>query len=185
MLFQILADEEKADEGEVYWGQTVTRSYFPKDNTRLFDVDLSITEWLRQYTDSEDVTYIRSFLGRMLFSGDDTLKPVRVLSGGEKVRCLLSRMMLSGSNCLIMDEPTNHLDLEAITALNDGLIEFDGVLLFTSHDHEFITSIANRIIELCPSGVIDRYMSFDDYLVDRQVAELRDQLYRGHVAAEM
>jgi ATPase subunit of ABC transporter with duplicated ATPase domains len=121
----------------------------------------------------------------MLFSGDDALKPVRVLSGGEKVRCLLSKLMLSGANCLILDEPTNHLDLEAITALNDGLVEFNGVLLFTSHDHEFITSIANRIVELCPLGVIDRYMSFDDYLVDKQISELRDRYYRGHVIAEM
>jgi ATPase subunit of ABC transporter with duplicated ATPase domains len=155
------------------------------DNTRLFDSDLSITEWLQQYTSSEDETYIRSFLGRMLFSGDEALKPVRVLSGGEKVRCLLSKLMLSGANCLILDEPTNHLDLESITALNEGLIEFGGVLLFTSHDHEFVTSIANRIVEICPGGVIDRYASFDDYLADKQVSALRDQYYHGHVIAEI
>jgi len=184
-LFQILAGEEEPDSGEYTWGQTITMSYFPKDNTKIFDSDWSITEWLGQYSDSDDETYIRSFLGRMLFSGDEALKPVRVLSGGEKVRCLLSKLMLSGANCLILDEPTNHLDLEAITALNDGLIDFTGVLLFTSHDHEFVTSIANRIVEICPGGVIDRYQSFDDYLADKQVASLRDQYYQGHVIAEI
>ena len=184
-LFQLLAGEEEADAGEISWGQTIKRSYFPRDNTRLFDSELSIADWLKQEAGSDDDTYIRSFLGRMLFSGDEALKPVRVLSGGEKVRCLLSRMMLSGANCLMMDEPTNHLDLEAITALNDGLIEFSGVLLFTSHDHEFITSIANRIVEICPGGVIDRYMSFDDYLKDKQISALRDEYYHGHVIAEM
>ncbi len=184
-FFQIIAGEEKAESGDVYWGQTVAWSYFPKDSTRLFDSDLSITEWLQQYTESEDETYIRSFLGRMLFSGDEALKPVRVISGGEKVRCLLSKLMLSGANCLVLDEPTNHLDLEAITALNDGLVEFPGVILFTSQDHEFITSIATRIVEICPGGVIDRYMGFDDYLRDAQVSELRDQYYHGHTKAEL
>jgi ATPase subunit of ABC transporter with duplicated ATPase domains len=184
-LFQVLAGEDEEYEGLVSWGQTISKSYFPMDNTRLFDSDLSITEWLQQYTSSEDETYIRSFLGRMLFSGDEALKPVRVLSGGEKVRCLLSKLMLSGANCLILDEPTNHLDLEAITALNEGLIEFPGVLLFTSHDHEFVTSIANRIVEICPGGVIDRFASFDDYLSDKQVSALRDQYYHGHVIAEI
>jgi ATPase subunit of ABC transporter with duplicated ATPase domains len=185
ILFDLLAGEKEADSGAFYWGQTTSLSYFPRDNTRLFDSDLSITDWLKGFSGSDDDTYIRSFLGRMLFSGDEALKPVRVLSGGEKVRCLLSRMMLSGANCLIMDEPTNHLDLEAITALNDGLMEFEGVLLFTSHDHEFITSIATRIVEICPGGLIDRYMSFDEYLVDKQVSELRDQFYHGHVIAEL
>jgi ATPase subunit of ABC transporter with duplicated ATPase domains len=184
-LFQILAGEDEDYAGSAVWGQTITKSYFPMDNTRLFDSDLSIAEWLQQYSNSEDETYIRSFLGRMLFSGDDALKPVRVLSGGEKVRCLLSKLMLSGANCLILDEPTNHLDLEAITALNDGLIEFTGVLLFTSHDHEFVTSIANRIVEICPGGTIDRFSSFDDYLADQQVSALRDQYYHGHVIAEI
>jgi len=184
-LFQILAGEDKDFEGDTTWGQTISKSYFPMDNTRLFDSDLSITEWLQQYSNSEDETYIRSFLGRMLFSGDEALKPVRVLSGGEKVRCLLSKLMLSGANCLILDEPTNHLDLEGITALNEGLIEFGGVLLFTSHDHEFVTSIANRVVEICPGGVIDRFSSFDEYLADKQVAALRDQYYHGHVIAEI
>ena len=184
-LFHILAGEDEPESGEIVWGQTISRSYFPKDNTTLFDSDLSIAEWLGRYTASDDETYIRSFLGRMLFSGDEALKPVRVLSGGEKVRCLLSKLMLSGANCLILDEPTNHLDLEAITALNDGLMEFDGVLLFASHDHEFVASIANRIVEICPRGVIDRGATFDDYLADRQVVALRDQYYQGHVVAEI
>jgi len=184
-LFRIVAGEDQDYAGSFTWGQTISMSYFPADNSALFDSDKSITEWLGQYSDSDDATYIRSFLGRMLFSGDEALKPVRVLSGGEKVRCMLSKLMLSGANCLILDEPTNHLDLEAITALNDGLIEFSGVLLFTSHDHEFITSIANRIIEICPGGVIDRFASFDDYLADKQVSALRDQYYSGHVTAEI
>ena len=184
-LFSVLGGQARAMSGDLYWGQTVETAYFPKDSAQLFDSDLSIVDWLKQYTNSDDDTYIRSFLGRMLFSGDDALKPVRVLSGGERVRCMLSRMMLSGANCLIMDEPTNHLDLEAITSLNDGLIEFPGVLFFASHDHEFVTSIANRIVEFCPGGMIDRYMSFDDYLVDGQVKELRDEYYSGHVGAEI
>ncbi len=184
-LFAVLGGVLEPESGDTYWGQTVERSYFPKDSAPLFDSDLGIVDWLKQYTNSDDDTYIRSFLGRMLFSGDEALKPVRVLSGGERVRCMLSRMMLSGANFLIMDEPTNHLDLEAITALNDGLIEFPGALVFSSHDHEFVTSIANRIVEICPGGVIDRYMSFDDYLVDVQVRELRDSYYHGHVVAEI
>jgi len=184
-LFSVLGGQTKAMSGDLYWGQTVETAYFPKDSAQLFDSDLSIVDWLKQYTDSDDDTYIRSFLGRMLFSGDDALKPVRVISGGERVRCMLSRMMLSGANCLIMDEPTNHLDLEAITSLNDGLIEFPGVLFFASHDHEFVTSIANRIVEFCPGGRIARYMSLDDYLVDGQVKELRDEYYSGHVGAEI
>lgn len=184
-LFSVIGGESAASSGDLYWGQTVEKAYFPMDSSRLFESDLSIVEWLAQYTESDDETYIRSFLGRMLFSGDDALKPVKVLSGGERVRCMLSRMMLSGANFLVLDEPTNHLDLEAITSLNDGLIEFPGVLLFASHDHEFVTSIADRIVEICPGGVIDRYMKFDDYLADPQVKELRDEYYHGHVVAEI
>jgi ATPase subunit of ABC transporter with duplicated ATPase domains len=142
---------------------------------------LSIVDWLKQYSADQDETYVRSFLGRMLFSGDEALKPVNVLSGGEKVRCMLAMMMLSGANVLILDEPTNHLDLEAITALNDGLIAFPGVLLFNSHDHEFVGSVANRIIEITPGalpgGIIDRMMPFDDYLADEQVKALRAEAY--------
>jgi ATPase subunit of ABC transporter with duplicated ATPase domains len=184
-LFDIIAGEKKAESGDVYWGQTTAFSYFPKENSACFNSGLSITDWLRQYSPDQDETYVRSFLGRMLFSGDEALKPVNVLSGGEKVRCLLARMMLSAANVLILDEPTNHLDLEAITALNDGLAAFNGVILFNSHDHEFINSIANRIIEIVPptgSGTgrfhyIDRMTPFDDYLADDSVKELRAQAY--------
>lgn len=184
-LFAALGGDLEPSAGDIYWGQTVEKAYFPKDAAPLFATDTSLVDWLKRYTDSDDDTYIRSFLGRMLFSGDEALKPVNVLSGGERVRCMLSRMMLAAPNFLIMDEPTNHLDLEAITSLNDGLIEFPGILFFASHDHEFVTSIANRIVEICPHGVIDRYMSFDDYLADGQVRQLRDEYYEGHVGAEI
>jgi ATPase subunit of ABC transporter with duplicated ATPase domains len=184
-LFRILAGEDTADAGSFTWGQTVAMSYFPRENAQLFESDTPLVSWLSQYSPTDDETFVRSFLGRMLFTGDEGLKPVRVLSGGERVRCLLARLMLSGANCLILDEPTNHLDLEAIEALDEGLVDFTGVLLFTSHDHEFVTSIANRIIEICPGGVIDRSMSFDDYLSDRKVDELRDSYYHGHVAVEI
>jgi len=176
-LFQIIAGEQKADSGDYYWGQTTSLSYFPKENSAYFNSDLSITQWLQQFSTDQDETYIRSFLGRMLFSGEEALKPVNVLSGGERVRCLLAKMMLSGANVLIMDEPTNHLDLEAITALNEGLEDFTGVILFNSHDHEFINSIANRIIEILPGTTIDRMMPFDDYLADESVKALRAQAY--------
>jgi ATPase subunit of ABC transporter with duplicated ATPase domains len=184
-LFRILAGEDSPDFGSFTWGQTVSWSYFPQESSRLFESDLPLVDWLAQYSPTDDETFVRSFLGRMLFSGDEGLKPVRVLSGGERVRCLLARLMLSGANCLLLDEPTNHLDLEAIEALDEGLVDFQGVLLFTSHDHEFVTSIANRIIEICPGGVIDRAMSFDDYLQDRGISDLRDRFYHGHVAAEI
>ncbi|MCL2213574.1 MAG: ATP-binding cassette domain-containing protein [Treponema sp.] len=182
-FFDIIAGEEKAESGGYAWGQTTSFSYFPKENSAFFNSDLSITDWLRQYSTDQDETYVRSFLGRMLFSGEEALKPVRVLSGGEKVRCMLSKMMLSGANVLILDEPTNHLDLEAITALNDGLVAFPGVILFNSHDHEFINSIANRIIEILPQGenpggLIDRMMQFDDYLMDKNVKQLRAAAYK-------
>ena len=184
-LFRILVGEETSDSGTFTWGQTISRSYFPRENAHLFETDLPLVDWLAQYSTSDDPTFVRSFLGRMLFSGDEGLKPVRVLSGGERVRCLLARLMLSGANCLLLDEPTQHLDLEAIEALDEGLVDFQGVLLFTSHDHEFVTSIANRIVEICPGGVIDRRMGFDEYLQDPKVAELRDRYYRGHVVAEI
>ncbi|MDR2729450.1 MAG: ATP-binding cassette domain-containing protein [Treponema sp.] len=181
-LFDIIAGEKKAESGGFNWGQTTSFSYFPKENSTYFNTDLSITDWLRRYSNDQDETYIRGFLGRMLFSGDEALKPVNVLSGGEKVRCMLSKMMLSGANVLILDEPTNHLDLEAITALNEGLCTFSGVILFNSHDHEFINSIANRIIEILPqeeknSSCIDRMMPFDDYLTNASVKELRSRAY--------
>ena len=177
-LFDIITENLKADSGDVYWGQTCTYSYLLIDNSAYFDNDLNITDWLRQYSPEQDDAYVRGFLGRMLFSGDESLKPVRVLSGGEKVRCMLSKMMLSGANVLILDEPTNHLDLEAITSLNEALTAFSGVVLFNSHDHEFISSIANRIIEITPGGVIDRMMNFDDYLADEQIKELRSEYYK-------
>jgi len=183
-FFDIICGEKKAESGEYTWGQTTSFSYFPKENSAFFNSDLSITDWLRQYSPDQDETYVRSFLGRMLFSGEEALKPVRVLSGGEKVRCMLSKMMLSGTNVLILDEPTNHLDLEAITALNDGLAAFNGVILFNSHDHEFINSIANRIIEILPQEnngdrYIDRMMQFDDYLKDQNVKQLRSAAYNN------
>ncbi|MDR2097830.1 MAG: ATP-binding cassette domain-containing protein [Spirochaetaceae bacterium] len=178
-LFDVLAGVRKPDSGDVYWGQTVSVSYFPKENSSFFSGTESITGWLKQYSPDQDDTYVRGFLGRMLFSGDEALKPVNVLSGGERVRCMLARMMLSGANALILDEPTNHLDLEAITALNDGLLAFGGVILFNSHDHEFTASIANRVIEIIPGGVIDRVCAFDDYLADTHVKELRAAAYHS------
>lgn len=164
-LFQILMEEIEPDEGSFKWGVSTSRSYFPKDNSEFFnDCDLNIVQWLSQYSKDETETYLRGFLGRMLFSGDDIYKPVKVLSGGEKVRCMLSRMMLFGANVLLLDQPTNHLDLESITAVNDGLVDFKSNILFTSHDHEFIQTVANRIIELTPDGLIDRMCSFDEFV---------------------
>lgn len=176
-FFDIIAGTVKATSGDYYWGQTVKVSYLPKNNAEFFKSSLSIVDWLKQFSEDQDETYIRSFLGRMLFSGDDALKPVNVLSGGEKVRCMLSKIMLEGANVLILDEPTNHLDLEAITSLNDALIQFQGVLLFNSHDHEFISSIANRIVEITPAGLIDRMMPFDEYIKDETIKELRKTQY--------
>jgi len=180
LLFEILSGKIEADSGSYTWGVTTSQSYFPKDNANYFIEHVSITDWLRQYSpDLKDDTYIRSFLGRMLFSGDEALKDCTVLSGGEKVRCVLSKMMLEQSNCLIFDEPTSHLDLESITALNNSLIDFSGVVLFNSHDHQFVNTIANRIIEFTPNGIIDRMMPFDEYLIDESVNQLRDELYKG------
>ena len=178
-LFDIIAGEAKADSGEFFWGQTTSFTYLGRDNNKYFNNDYNITEWLKQYSKEQDDAYVRGFLGRMLFSGDESLKKVKVLSGGEKVRCMLSKMMLTGANILIMDDPTNHLDLEAIESLNRALVDFPGVVLFTSHDHEFISTIANRIIEITPKGVIDRMMQFDDYMVDEQVKNLRKQNHEG------
>ncbi|MBG0767629.1 MAG: ATP-binding cassette domain-containing protein [Spirochaetaceae bacterium] len=179
ILFEILSGNMEPDEGTYEWGVTTSLSYFPKNNAHLFNEHISITDWLRTYSSDKDDTYIRSFLGRMLFSGDEALKDCTVLSGGEKVRVVLARIMLEQANCIILDEPTSHLDLEAITALNDGLIEFSGVLLFNSHDHQFVESIANRIIEFTPSGVIDRLIGFEDYFNDESIKVLRDEMYSG------
>ena len=164
LLFQIIAGEVEPDEGEVVWGTTISNNYFPKDNNYLFEQDLTITDWLRQYSKDPDETYVRSFLGRMLFSGEEALKKVNVLSGGEKVRCVLSKMMLSGANFLIFDEPTNHLDMESITALNEGMQRFKGNILFTSHDHQLTQTVANRIIDLKENKVIDREITYNEYL---------------------
>ena len=164
VLFQILAGELEPDSGEISYGTTITTNYFPKDNNYLFESDLSITDWLRQYSKDPDETYVRSFLGRMLFSGEEALKKVNVLSGGEKVRCVLSKMMLSGANLLIFDEPTSHLDMESITALNEGLEKYKGILLFTSHDHQLTQTVANRIIDIKQDKIVDREVSYDEYL---------------------
>ena len=164
VLFQILAGEMEPDSGTIKYGTTITTNYFPKDNNYLFESDLTITDWLRQYSKDPDETYVRSFLGRMLFSGEEALKKVKVLSGGEKVRCVLSKMMLSGANLLIFDEPTNHLDMESITALNEGLMKYKGILLFTSHDHQLTQTVANRIIDIKNDTVVDREVTYDEYL---------------------
>lgn len=179
-FLNILAEVEQPDTGEVDWGITIKKAYFPKDNFSFFDSEYNLVDWLRQYSEEQEESFVRGFLGRMLFSGEESQKSVKVLSGGEKVRCMLSRMMVSGANCLLLDEPTNHLDLEAITALNNGLIEFPGVIIFTSHDHQFIHTIANRIIEFTPGGLIDRRMPFDDYVNSEEIRAIRDSTYHGH-----
>ena len=173
-FFKIITGEMEPDEGNYKWGITTTQAYFPKDNTQEFDNDLTITDWLTQYSEIKDATYVRGFLGRMLFPGEDGVKRVRVLSGGEKVRCLLSKMMISGANILILDEPTNNLDMESITALNNGLIKFPGVILFTSHDHQFVQTTANRIMEILPNGtMIDKITTYDEYLASDEMAKKR------------
>ena len=172
-LFKILAGEMEPDEGDYKWGITTSQSYFPKDNTKLFDTDDTIVDWLMPFSPEKDVTYVRGFLGRMLFAGDDGVKRVRVLSGGERVRVMLSKMMILGSNVLIFDEPTNHLDMESITALNNGVIKFPGVVLFTSQDHQFVQTIANRIIEITPNGLIDKITTYDEYLDSDELARKR------------
>ena len=176
-LFQILTGELEPDSGSFRWGVTITPAYFPKENSAYFDTDLTLVEWLGQYSPTtEGEHFARGFLGKMLFSGDEAMKKTRVLSGGERVRCMLSKMMLVGANALIMDEPTNHLDLESITALNNGLTAFTEVVMFSSHDHEFLSTVANRIVEITPGGTIDRVMGFDEYLEDGEVAGFRDRL---------
>ena len=173
-LFKILVGELEPDEGTYKWGVTTSQAYFPKDNTEEFNNDLTITDWLTGYSPVKDVTYVRGFLGRMLFAGDDGVKRVKVLSGGEKVRCLLSKMMISGANCLVLDEPTNHLDMESITALNNGLIKFSGVVMFSCHDHQFVQTTANRIMELLPDGsLVDKITTYDEYLASDAMARKR------------
>ena len=180
VLFQILAGELEADSGSFRFGVTITPSYFPKENGRYFESELNLIEWLGQFAPaSEGESFARGFLGRMLFSGEEATKKCTVLSGGEKVRCMLARMMLTGANVLVFDEPTNHLDLESITALNNGLIAFSEVILFASHDHTFLSTVANRIVEFTPGGYIDRAMSFDEYLESPEVAKIRTELFQG------
>ena len=177
-LFKILTEELAADGGDYKWGITTSQSYFPKDNSSYFDgLELNLVDWLRQFSKDQTETFLRGWLGRMLFSGEEALKQASVLSGGEKVRCMLARMMLSGANVLILDEPTNHLDLESITALNNGLINFKGTILFVSHDHQFVQTVANRIIEITPRGLIDRQMTYDEYLESADIAALRKEMY--------
>lgn len=176
-FFEIIAGEKEADHGTFKWGVTVTNNYLPNENHTFFTGDLNLIDWLRQYSKDKDKSFVRGFLGRMLFSGEESLKSCKVLSGGEKVRCMISRGMLLGGNALILDEPTNHLDMESITAFNNALQDFKGFVIFTSHDHQFMQTVANRIIEITPNGIIDKLMSYDEYIVDPKVKELQDQLY--------
>jgi len=176
-FFEIIMGAETADYGEVKWGSTITKSYLPNENASFFKEDLNLVDWLRQYSKDKLETYIRGFLGKMLFSGEESLKKANVISGGEKVRCMLSRMMLTNANCLILDEPTNHLDLESITAFNNALKDWKHIILFTSHDHEFVQTVANRIIELTPTGIIDKRMSYDDYIKDENIKAQREKMY--------
>ena len=176
-LFRVLMGEEEADAGSFAWGGTITKSYLPNENAAYFADDNNLVDWLRQFSKEKDETYIRGFLGRMLFSGDETLKKCNVLSGGEKVRCMISRMMLVNANCLILDEPTNHLDLESITAFNNAMKDWKFLALFTSHDHEFMETVANRIIEITPTGIIDKRMSFDEFISDDELKAVREKMY--------
>ncbi len=176
-FMDIIAGEAKADSGVVEWGSTITTAYLPNENNSYFKLDDNLIDWLRQYSRDKDETYVRGFLGKMLFSGEEVLKKCNVLSGGEKVRCMISRMMLNGANCLLLDEPTNHLDLESITAFNNAMKDWKHAALFTSHDHEFVHTVANRIIEITPSGIIDKRMSYDEYLADKQIKAQREGMY--------
>jgi ATPase subunit of ABC transporter with duplicated ATPase domains len=177
-FFEIINEQAKADEGEFKWGVTITKTYLPNDNSKYFNgVELNLVDWLRQFSEEKDESFIRGFLGRMLFSGEESLKKASVLSGGEKMRCMIAKMILSRANLLVLDEPTNHLDLESITAFNNGLKDYKGTVLFTSHDHEFVQTVANRIIELTPIGIIDRPMTYDEYITDEKIKALREKMY--------
>ena len=179
-FFQVLNNEVKPDQGSFTFGTTISTSYLPNDNHHYFTNKISLIDWLRQYAQGEEEreeVYLRTFLGRMLFTGEEAMKTANVLSGGEKVRCMLSKMMLAKANFLMMDEPTNHLDLESITALNNAMIDFRGTLMFSSHDHTLVNTVANRIIEITPNGMIDKMMPYDDYIVDSKIAQLQEELY--------
>lgn len=180
-LFQILAGELEPDSGKVEWGVTATKSYFPKDNNAYFDTKLNLIDWLRQYSEEQHISFIRGYLGRMLFTGEESEKCANVLSGGEKVRCMLAKMMIAESNVLIFDEPTNHLDLESITALNNSLIDFNGSILFTSQDHQFIQTVADRIIEISPNGWIESHYKYEEYMLNPEMKKRREQLYKNCV----
>lgn len=183
-FFDILMGEETADAGEFNWGSTITKSYLPNENAKFFTADYNLIDWLRQYSTDKDETFVRGFLGRMLFSGEETFKKSNVLSGGEKVRCMISRMMLTNANCLILDEPTNHLDLESITAFNNALKDWKHCALFTSHDHEFVQTVANRIIEITPNGIIDKRMTYDEYIADENIKAMKEKMYPRLVGAK-
>ena len=183
-LFNMLAGLDTPDAGEIRWGVTATQSYFPKDNTKFFDTDKSLIEWLAQYSPDQHASYLRGYLGRMLFSGEEAEKSARVLSGGEKVRCMFAKMMVAESNVLIMDEPTNHLDLESITALNNALIDFSGTVLFTSQDYQFINTVADRIIEVSPNGYVNFKMKYEDYIKDENVQKRRDLMYNPRMVKD-
>lgn len=176
-FFEIMADELQPDAGDIAWGSTITKSYLPNENARYFKAKINLIDWLRQFSSDKDETYVRGFLGKMLFTGEETFKMCDVLSGGEKVRCMVSKMMLTNANCLILDEPTNHLDLESITSFNNALADWKHIALFSSHDHEFVHTVANRIIELTPTGIIDKRMTYDEYLKDDKVKALRETMY--------
>lgn len=178
-FFEVLMGEDTADQGEYKWGVTINKTYLPNDNSRYFNVDLNLVDWLRQFSEEKDESFIRGFLGRMLFSGEESLKKASVLSGGEKVRCMVSRMMLQNPNLLVLDEPTNHLDLESITAFNNSLKDYKGTVMFTSHDHEFVQTVANRIIELTPGGILDKRMTFDEYLTNPDIKAQREEMYQA------
>jgi ATPase subunit of ABC transporter with duplicated ATPase domains len=183
-FFEIINGKMKADTGEFKWGVTITKAYLPNDNSEYFEgVDMNLVEWLRQFSENKDESFVRGFLGRMLFSGEESLKKASVLSGGEKMRCMTARMILSAANLLTLDEPTNHLDLESITAFNNALKDYKGTVLFTSHDHEFTETVANRIIELTPNGTIDRHMSYDEYITSEEMKALRNEMYQQKVKA--
>lgn len=181
-FFEILMGLETPDTGNVIWGSTITKGYLPNENAKFFNGDDNLMDWLRQFSNDKDETYIRGFLGKMLFSGDEVFKKSNVLSGGEKVRCMLSRLMLSNANCLILDEPTNHLDLESITSINNALKDWKHIAIFTSHDHELVHTVANRIIEITPAGIIDKRMSYDEYLADENIKALREKMYAKELA---
>ncbi len=177
-FFEIITGNRKPDAGTYEWGQTITTAYLPLDNSKFFETDYNLVDWLAQWSDDSSEIYLKGFLGKMLFSGEDVLKKASVLSGGEKIRCMIARMMLRDANTLILDSPTNHLDLESIQAFNNTLQTFKGNILMASHDHEFIQTVCNRIIELTPGGIIDKLAEYDDYITDPRVLELREKLYR-------